>query len=88
MIITNVGTDSIWPISTWQRHERATAISQARRDRRSPLKRKRRIAGPRIAPLIGMPVVQPLSESDGKDFCNCCRSNFRVRRRSEISLIR
>ena len=33
-----------------------------------PPKRKRRIAGPRIAPLIGMPVVQPLSESEWQGF--------------------
>ena len=34
----------------------------------SPRKRKRKTAGPRIAPLVPMPMVQPLSDSDWQPF--------------------
>jgi hypothetical protein len=33
-----------------------------------PRKRKRKTAGPRIAPLAPMPMVQPLSDSDWQPF--------------------
>src|SRR4051794_7245753 len=40
-----------------------------RPDRKAlPPKRKRKVAGPRIAPLIATPAVEPLSESEWQSF--------------------